>query len=162
MEKKKRLPNPVGVPRRGPLKLKSSAKPHDRASTETIRCTDATQTPSSPKRRRALTYPPSEQQPRHSLTRFPIPMLQRPMENLERELGQLSCAELLEGVSSLRVSRENGRGLDGCLSQAHLICYLYNNKRTSWKYFFCIIQKSYKEPASIHLHGCQVRTMHNL
>lgn len=112
---KKRLPNPVGIPKRGPLKLNSSAKTQDGLSTEADR---STQTPSWRKRRRTFTYPPSEHQPRRSLTRFPVPMLQRPMENLERELGQLSCAELLEGVTSLRVSIDNEKV--GYFPQVHL------------------------------------------
>lgn len=39
--------------------------------------------------------------PKHSLTRFPVVLLQRPIEQIENNLGKISCAELKDNIQLL-------------------------------------------------------------
>lgn len=99
---KKRLPNPVTVPRKGPLLLQTSKGSPNKVVGDTE--------PKSPRRaaHRHYTNPRPQQRPKHSLTRFPVLMLQRPIEEIQSQLGKISCAELSENVKLLSVSPRRG------------------------------------------------------
>ena len=95
---KKRLPNPVTIPRKGPLLLQTS-----KGSANKVVGGAQPKSPGKAAHRR-YTNPRPQQRPKHSLTRFPVLMLQRPMEEIQNQLGKISCAELTENVKLLSVS----------------------------------------------------------
>ncbi len=41
---------------------------------------------------------------KRSLTRFPVPNVQRPIDEIEGDLGEMSCAELTENIQLMGVS----------------------------------------------------------
>lgn len=56
-----------------------------------------------PRKRDDKQHPPSQQHSigskrRDTLTRFPVPLLERPMELVEKELGTLSCSQLRDSI----------------------------------------------------------------
>ena len=98
--KKKRLPNPVTVPERGPLQLKTS-----RRLGHTSLSLDSRVHTGSAKHRTYYTNPNyHHHRPKRCLTRFPVPMVQRPLDCIERELGKMSCADLMENIHQMSVS----------------------------------------------------------
>lgn len=90
---KKQLPNRVTLPRRGPLILQTTQTGSQGPSTG----------PSTHRDTRKRVYT-NHQHSRHSLTRFPVVTAQRPFEEIERELGEMSCAELWENIQTMDVS----------------------------------------------------------
>lgn len=74
------LPNRVTTTSRGPLSLNSKEIPGP--------------APPSTHHTSPSTHHPSPYITKRSLTRFPVLMHQRPLELVEKELGELSCAEL--------------------------------------------------------------------
>ena len=92
---KKRLPNPVTVPKKGPLILKTTASSHLPGRVAT-----AQHVPNA-HGRRIFTNPKYQQRP---LTKYPVLMVQRPIEQIESELGELSCAQLRDSIQLITVS----------------------------------------------------------
>ena len=103
-DSKKRLPNPVTIPKRGPLVLQFAKRCVNKGEGAGVSDTRGAQ-PQTPGRatHRLYTNPSSHHRPKHSLTRFPVIMLQRPIEQIENQLGKISCAELTENVKLLSV-----------------------------------------------------------
>ena len=104
----KRLPEPVTIPKTGPLVLKSSSKLRQMYSSSLA--------PASQRgggggggggggvRRFVNPFDSQTLRPKHSLTRFPVVLLQRPIEQIENNLGKISCAELKDNIQLLTVS----------------------------------------------------------
>lgn len=91
---KGRLPSSVTVPKRGPLALKTAACQYLPDKTA----------PSSQKHK-VFTNPKPHYRPKHSLTQCSFPL--RPLEQIEGELGELSCAQLRDSLELMMVSLQN-------------------------------------------------------
>ena len=107
--RKHRLPQSVTTPRRGPLTLRAGQK-------EAQRVDNTSQNHKSKGHRMFLL--PRKPANRHSLTRFPVAMVQRPLQQIEADLGQLSCAALQDSVHYLMV-RAGGSGWRSGLNYSH-------------------------------------------
>ena len=94
-KKEVRLPQAVTTPRRGPLVLRVSRRSGKEASNHNI-C------PQPPRQGHGMFL--LTKKPKSSLTRFPMVMVQRPLQQIEEELGQLSCAALKENIQCMPVS----------------------------------------------------------
>ena len=104
LKRKHSLPIAVTTPKRGPLLLTSSEARGDGGSGRVrgrgggermgriVGCG----------RQRMLQLP--KKPAKHSLTRFPVAMVQRPLQEIEDDLGHLSCAVLQDTVHSVLVS----------------------------------------------------------
>lgn len=90
-----RLPQAVTTPRRGPLVLRVSRGSGKEASSQST-C------PQPPKQGHGMFL--LTKKPKSSLTRFPVVMVQRPLQQIEEELGQLSCAALKDNIQLMPVS----------------------------------------------------------
>ena len=90
-EPKRRLPKPVTVPKRGPLALKTAICQHLPDKTA----------PNSQKPK-VFTNPKYRHRPKHSLIHCSFPL--RPLEQIEDELGELSCAQLRDSLELMTVS----------------------------------------------------------
>lgn len=84
------LPNKVTSSKKGPLSL-NAIKRESQPPTRLNSILGSSQLPPPPHY-----TPPSHR--RSTLTRFPVKMLERPMELVERELGTLSCAQLKDSL----------------------------------------------------------------
>ena len=91
---KGRLPSSVTVPKRGPLALKTTACQYLPDKTA----------PSSQKPK-VFTNPKCHHRPKHSLTHCSFPL--RPLEQIEGELGELSCVQLRDSLELMTVSLQN-------------------------------------------------------
>ena len=90
LKRKHFLPDPVTTPRRGPLLLRGGG------GEEAIK----TQKQQLCDRLKMLPRKPAK----NSLTRFPVAMLEHPLEQIEADLGHLSCASLHHSVHCMLVS----------------------------------------------------------
>ena len=90
----KRLPNPVTTTKKGPLSLHVHTENHEQAPP---------QTKHSMKGHTMFFYPPTSNPRRGQLTRFPIPNVQRPMDHIEQELGDIMCSEIGENIHLISV-----------------------------------------------------------
>lgn len=122
---KKRLPNPVTIPRKGPLLLQTSKGSPNKVVGDTE--------PKSPRRaaHRHYTNPRPQQRPKHSLTRFPVLMLQRPIEEIQSQLGKISCAELSENVKLLSQHQAPVHTLHPRMNYSALYGRLHGNHQTA-------------------------------
>lgn len=93
---KKRLPNPITVPKKGPLILKTTTSPHVPGAT----AQHCVHVPNA-HGRRIFKNPKYQQRP---LIKHPVPMAQRPIEEIQSELGELSCAQLRDSIQLITVS----------------------------------------------------------
>ena len=83
------IPNTVTSSKKGPLSLNAINKDSQPPS----RLHSIGQSQLSPPQH----FPPPSQR-RSTLTRYPVRMLERPIELVERELGTLSCAQLKDSL----------------------------------------------------------------
>ena len=95
----KRLPNKVTTPRKGPLLLQTSNPVTGKTGRSGFE-----NSPVFIPKTRIYTNPNYQQRPRYSLNKFPILNVQRPIDQIEGELGKLSCAELKERIQLMNVS----------------------------------------------------------
>ena len=94
-KKEVRLPQAVTTPRRGPLVLRVSRRSGKEANNHNTH-------PQPPRQGHGMFL--LTKKPKSSLTRFPMVMVQRPLQQIEEELGQLSCAALKENIQCMPVS----------------------------------------------------------
>ena len=94
-KKEVRLPQAVTTPRRGPLVLRVSRRSGKEANNHNTH-------PQPPRQGHGMFL--LTKKPKSSLTRFPVVMVQRPLQQIEEELGQLSCAALKENIQCMPVS----------------------------------------------------------
>lgn len=94
-ERKHRVPVPVTTPRRGPLVLRVGQKEAGKG----VGVHTQSQLQGSGHRMFLLPRKPA----RHSLTRYPVVMVQRPLQQIEANLGHLSCAALQDSIHYLLV-----------------------------------------------------------
>ena len=104
---KLQVPKSCTTSRKGPLLLQSSTLTStDMTDRHSMCSTLPPLPPSAFKTKRGSTHVDSQQS--HSLTRFPILWIRRPIEEVEEQLMGLSCAELQDNVQNLNVSLCNG------------------------------------------------------
>lgn len=84
------VPDPITTPKRGPLLL---FRPGQEETRTHHKLTDGNQVVLLPRK-------PNKR----SLTRFPVPMIQRPLQQIENDLGQLTCTVLQDTMNSMEVS----------------------------------------------------------
>ena len=90
-EPKRRLPKPVTVPKRGPLALKTATCQHLPDKMAPNR-----------QKHKVFTSPKCHHHTKHSLTQCSFPL--RPLEQIEDELGELSCTQLRDSLELMTVS----------------------------------------------------------
>lgn len=99
---KLQVPKSCTTPRKGPLLLKSSTLTSADMIDRHSMCSTLPPLPSSAfKTKRGSTHVDPQQS--HSLTRFPILWIRRPIEEVEEHLMGLSCTELQDNVQNLNV-----------------------------------------------------------
>lgn len=105
--RKRQLPNKITTAKQGPLALQTPRGVEGNSSTLTFQGAPVWDQTANPSHARKLYTNPSYQQisRRRSLTRFLVPNVQRPIDQIDGELGELSCAELSESVQLLSVSQ---------------------------------------------------------
>lgn len=90
----RRLPNPVTTPRKGPLAL------HVHTNNAAV----IPQAKHNMKSHAPYLYTYNLSPKRGQLNRFPIPNLQRPIDQIEEELGDIMCSEIGDNIHLISVS----------------------------------------------------------
>ncbi len=100
---RKQLPNKITTAKRGPLVLQTPREVAGRPATLSFQGATLWGQAAPPSNRRRL-YASQQLPKKRSLTRFIVPNLKRPIDKINEDLGEVSCAELSETIQLIGVS----------------------------------------------------------